>query len=316
MAIDINAAQLLVRARQKGVSFGRTATLGRQSLYGRPKTLVSLMRKQGCNITPEQESRLLTPDSRYADEFLRLLGATDIVAIDCSGYEGAQIEHDMNEPIDESLAGQFDVVFDGGTLEHVFNFPVGVANAMRLVRPGGHYIGATPANNFFGHGFYQFSAELYYRIFSPENGFRIESMVAWEESRGSSYYEIPDPTSVRSRIEFVSSEPTYLFVQARKIGTGKIFQAFPQQSDYTAAWSATGEGAKPQDVVTPNSLPFRIRAAARKRGLSKVAGALPLARRFHSWAFRIGHLRENVRGYWKAVPGLRVQRFTSREWLN
>ena len=64
-------------------------------------------------------------------------------------------------------AGQFDVVYDGGTLEHVFNFPVALRNAMELLRPGGRLFTIhTCANNLCGHGFYQFSRELFYRTLS------------------------------------------------------------------------------------------------------------------------------------------------------
>jgi hypothetical protein len=316
MGIDINAAQLLMRARRSGVSFDSFVSFGRQTLYARKDILLSLLREQKWDVTDEQRDSLLAPSGSTADEFLRILGAKEILAVDASDYEGAAIVHDMNTPIDARHAGRFDAVFDGGTLEHVFNFPVGIANAMRLVRTGGHYLAATPANNFFGHGFYQFSAELYYRIFSEENGFRIESMVVWEESSGSPYYEISDPAAVRSRVEFVSRRPTYLFIQARKIADVPPFRTYPQQSDYTAVWNDSAAGAKPREAVLPDSWPFRIREAARRRGLSKLVGRLPMARRLHSWSFRIGQLRENVRGYWKPIPGIEVQRFTSTKWLN
>ena len=37
-----------------------------------------------------------------------------------------------------------------------------------------HFVRITPANNFFGHGFYQFTPELFFRIFSAANGFEVE----------------------------------------------------------------------------------------------------------------------------------------------
>lgn len=315
MAIDINTAQLLMRSRRSGVCFHRTATFGRQGLYARKAALLPLIRAQHGG--GDDAEKLLDESGRYADGFLRVLGAQEIVAIDASAYEGAQIVHDINYPIDDRYAGQFDVVFDGGTLEHVFNFPVGIANAMRLVRPGGHYLAATPANNFFGHGFYQFSAELYYRVFSPDNGFQVESLVAWEERAGTPYYEISDPAMVHERVEFLSDQPTYLYIQARKTADVAPFRTYPMQSDYLAAWQKDEAGSGgPAEPVVPENLPFRIRKAARRYGVNKLAGRLPLARWFHSWAFRIGRLQENVRGYWTAIPELRVQRFTSTRWLN
>ena len=86
--------------------------------------------------------------------------------MDASSFEGATVVHDLNLPITEALKGRFDVVCDAGTIEHVMNFPTAIRNCMEMVRVGGHLILGTPANNFFGHGFYQFSPELWFRLFS------------------------------------------------------------------------------------------------------------------------------------------------------
>src|SRR5438477_418150 len=84
---------------------------------------------------------------------------------------GPHFPHDMNEPIPDKFKETYTAVLDGGSLEHVFNFPVAIKNCMEMVKVGGHYLAITPANNFFGHGFYQFSPELYFTVLSKENGF-------------------------------------------------------------------------------------------------------------------------------------------------
>jgi hypothetical protein len=71
-------------------------------------------------------------------------------------------------------------VFDGGALEHVFNFPVAISSCMRALVVGGTFISSTPVNNNMGRGLYQFSPELFYRVFSQEFGVRTESMLAIE----------------------------------------------------------------------------------------------------------------------------------------
>ncbi len=100
------------------------------------------------------------------------MGATRIESIDKADYEEATILHDMNQPVPDQLKGSFSLVFESGTLEHVFNFPQSIKNCMEMVRVGGHFVGITIANNLMGHGFYQFSPELYYRVLSPEMGSR------------------------------------------------------------------------------------------------------------------------------------------------
>ena len=57
---------------------------------------------------------------------------------------------------------------------------------MKMVKTGGHLMLFTPANNYFGHGFYQFSPELFYRVLSKENGFEVRRMVVLEDNIGAS----------------------------------------------------------------------------------------------------------------------------------
>jgi hypothetical protein len=80
-----------------------------------------------------------------------------VVTLDNSAYEGAAIVIDLNAPLPDALKNRFTAVIDGGCLEHIFNFPQAIKNSMEMLSIGGHFLGITPANNFCGHGFYQFS---------------------------------------------------------------------------------------------------------------------------------------------------------------
>ncbi|GHV03646.1 hypothetical protein AGMMS50229_03290 [Campylobacterota bacterium] len=42
---------------------------------------------------------------------------------------------------------------------------------MELVKTGGHLILGTPIDNYYGHGFYQFSPELFFSLLDRDNGF-------------------------------------------------------------------------------------------------------------------------------------------------
>ena len=118
----------------------------------------------------------------------------DTISIDASAYENATMVHDMNLPVGDELKQKFSVVIDGGTLEHVFNFPTAIRNCMEMLKVGGHFFAHTMANNFMGHGFYQFSPELFYRVFSPENGFRDASRRAVRISASASRNGTRPPT--------------------------------------------------------------------------------------------------------------------------
>lgn len=94
--------------------------------------------------------------------------------MDVSPYQGASHIHDLNKPLPPELAGQYDTVLAGGTLEHVFD----VANAMKclaaMVRVGGDVVCGAPMNNWIDHGFYQLSPTLKFDYFSA-NGFELRS---------------------------------------------------------------------------------------------------------------------------------------------
>src|SRR5690606_18138908 len=117
----------------------------------------------------------------YADDFLRdALGARELDVMDYSAYEGAAVIHDLNQPVPGALHERFDAVIDGGALEHIFNFPVALSNLMNMTKPGGRVFLFLPANNLCGHGFYQFSPELMFRVFTEANGFETERVTLWE----------------------------------------------------------------------------------------------------------------------------------------
>lgn len=175
MGLDINAVQFLIAARQEGVELGDVLTLGRQDLNVYPARMRAILDKHRF---PSQAFAPDVAETGYAEPVFKALGAKNVFALDASNFEGADFVHDLNQPLPPELKERFDLVYDGGTLEHVFNFPVALKNCMEMLRPGGRFFTHAGTNNWCGHGFYQFSPELYFRVFSEENGFAIERMVA------------------------------------------------------------------------------------------------------------------------------------------
>jgi hypothetical protein len=247
MGLDINAVQFLVAAKKHGASFGRTLMLGRQSLNVFPAAMVSLLERNGFSAA---KFKVAGPECVYAEPLFEALGAQQVDSLDNSNFEGAKFVHDLNRPIPPDWRGKFDAVVDGGTLEHVFNFPTGLRNSMELVREGGRLFFHTGANNLCGHGFYQFSPELFYRALSAENGFEVERMVIHRVGPYGNWYEVSDPNTIRSRVELISFTPMHLLVQARRTSTREVFAQAPQQSDYTVLWQASGA-----DKVAPAKQP-------------------------------------------------------------
>lgn len=251
MGISFHDLRLMWDARQAGASFNRILTIGRQSLCLHPAELELLAAAAPRLLATQALTAEQLSFGAPAEPFLRaFLGAGSVEALDYSDYEGAQHVHDMNEPIAEELAGRFDVVYDGGALEHIFNFPVAISNLMRMTRVGGRVFMSTPANNFFGHGFYQFSPELMFRVFAPENGFEIVTVQVVEArypspelTRNRRAYEVADPALVHCRVGLLSARPVLMLVEARKLEHKALFTRAPLQSDYVSAWSAAQASA-------------------------------------------------------------------------
>lgn len=240
MGFDVQGIKFLMGAHRSGVSFTRTATLGRQELFISASHLRKILHGFGFPSSDAEARRLAPESGGFAEPLLRWLGGEDIISIDASWYEGASVVHDMNLPIPETLRGAFSLVIDGGTLEHVFNYPVAIKNCMEMLQVGGHLLLMTPANNFMGHGFYQFSPELFFRIFSDQNGFEINRVIFTETVPAAQWYKVVDPARAGRRVEMINTRPAYLLIQARKLRQVPVLASAPQQSDYTVLWQDPG----------------------------------------------------------------------------
>lgn len=239
MGIEIAVSKVLNKSYKSRGSLGRTATLGRQTLYLKKEQLGKFIN----NIDYLQDSERY----RYtgaADNFLKdAFGSTEVISFDNSDYEGASVVHDFNNEIDESHYSSFDTIIDGGTLEHIFNFPVAIKNCMRMLKPGGRLFIFSISNNHMGHGFYQFSPELFFRLFSEKYGFKIHQIYLFthdypgaEISHKIEYYEINDPEVVGERVGLVNNKPTCLTIESEKVSEVELFKINPQQSDYIPKW--------------------------------------------------------------------------------
>jgi hypothetical protein len=239
MGIDYQVLKFLLAARQRGVSFERFAMIGRQTMRVDPGPMRRLLRATGIMLSASECSGLFEAAGGYAEPLLRLLGAKQIDSLDASSYEQATIVHDMNLPIADLLKNRFTAVLDGGSLEHVFNVPCALRNCMEMVALGGHYLGVSPTNNWMGHGFYQFSPELFFRVLSPANGFEEMHAQVCETAPRSAWFEVRDPAQLGSRVYLVNGRPTYLFTSARRAALVPVLAVLPQQSDYSANWQDT-----------------------------------------------------------------------------
>jgi SAM-dependent methyltransferase len=266
VALVKHDVQRLWRARMRGVRFDRTLTVGRLNVFLHPAELAALR----AEVSGGQAPADVLKDYRlgdYADQFLRECLAASVTVLDASDYEGADRVHDLNQPLPADLHEQFDAVIEAGTLEHVFNFPVAIASLMAALKVGGTLFLTTPANNLCGHGFYQFSPEIMYRIFSAENGFAMRHVTflearfpAVESAPMVRVREVADPAIIGRRVGLRSRRPVMMAIEATRVERRNLFERAPLQSDYVARWQSGQEGRKGVLQSAFDALPALVRA--------------------------------------------------------
>lgn len=247
MGILYSNAELMIEAKKNGVSFDNVLTLGHLKLFVTYTQLKKLIKKYDLNIEFDPFDEYI-----YSDKFFeKILGAKNVHSLDYSDYQKCDIVQDMNKSISSKYYEKYDVVIDGGTLEHIFNFPIAIANCMKVLKQGGSLFVFTMANNHLGHGFYQFSPELFFRIFQSDNGFETVEVLLEEHkfpgpelNQNSKIYKVEDPLVVKRRVGLVSKSPVLMMVHAKRAEIKNIFNAYPIQSDYVSIYERHDNGVR------------------------------------------------------------------------
>ena len=302
MGLNWHGTRFLASIKRDGADFSHTITIGRLNLNVSMAKIRQILDNYAIPHGLTEEQVLEKP--MYCETALKLLGAKVIDSMDASDYEQATVVADLNKPIPEALHGKFDLVYDGGTIEHVFDVRQAFQNLMSLPKVGGGVVIQTMANNWFGHGFYQFSPELFYRVFSPENGYRVARVIVHETNEFSQWYDVPDPAEVRGRIELANSwNGVMVSVYAKREAIVPLFEKTPQQSDYSARWDR-GEPHKPEaKVVSGKPAPGSKPLSLKRRVIVSLKQKLP-------WALRLKH---RMMTSFPVVPRLLNERSHRRE---
>src|SRR5215813_2183095 len=96
-----------------------------------------------------------------------------------------------------------------------------------------------PPTNYCGHGFWQFSPELFFSLYSEKNGYSdirifLVSLDDWD-----TWYECVKPNGSRGEFRSIGRAP--LLIMAATTKSGAFSHQDVQQSDYIAAWNADEE---------------------------------------------------------------------------
>jgi tetratricopeptide (TPR) repeat protein len=184
MGIGVGALQVLLKeAARKTFRGASLLTLGRQDIFFSYPTLLQTAAEYAVPLV-EPPAMVPPPKTEFAaqgymsdDSLFAAFGFSESKAMDYSPYEGAQVLFDLNRnDLPQSLTGAFDVIIDGGTIEHIFHIPNALNNIFKLLRIGGRVIHLVPTNNLVDHGFYMFSPTLFWDYYQT-NGFDLHTLL-------------------------------------------------------------------------------------------------------------------------------------------
>lgn len=236
MGLDYHGVRLIAFIKTLNPQIYSIGMLGRQSLLADAAEIGNVFQEFEIPYTISDLKKIANNGSGYCELLLQYFGFKKIESFDFSTFENPTHVHDFNKTIPPDFEKRYDLVVDGGSLEHIFNFPIALRNSMRMVAPNGIFAAITPCNNHCGHGFYQFSPELYFSLMRSINGYKLIDIFCHEISQDKNWYRVVDPLVINNRVHVTTRKPTMMLVIARRLEQGELPEFQIQQSDYERLW--------------------------------------------------------------------------------
>lgn len=161
---------------------GPVCSLGNQDIWASHNDLKSCLKAVGC--TYHEPASVLLHSSRtfgmnavlaetakdfvHAKTMFEAMGIEGYLDMDKFDSDNPAVLHDLNDPIPADLKSRFGMVFDGGTIEHIFDVRQVMGNIVGMLRPGGCVVHL--CSFAIDHGFYGFSPVMFYDYYGA-NGF-------------------------------------------------------------------------------------------------------------------------------------------------
>jgi SAM-dependent methyltransferase len=206
------------------------------------KTARDLGKTEPLHLSPDLPDDMPLPDDQT---FFRAIGYSKSSSLDASDYEAADFIFDLNSSeLPPELHSRFDVVFNHGTMEHIFHVPNVLKNITSMLKVGGHVMHILPANNHLEHGYYQFSPCLAWDYYAANRFEVVDSVMLRYDNKQISTpwipwgpapynpYELPHMDYFDGKLD--SGVYTLWFI-ARKT-TESTTDVIPQQGRYRMWW--------------------------------------------------------------------------------
>ena len=171
MPLNPYSAFWISQLRRKYFAKGRALFLGR--LWPQDLTLKNLNKVLLMQKEPPFRQK---PDKEYLEkkisdiDLCNLLGFESCDSLDFDNSEEATISYDLNQSnLPKELKEKYDIIFNFGTMEHIFHLPNFFQNTFNMLNTGGIIFHSSPLNNMADHGFYQISPTLFYDYYCANN---------------------------------------------------------------------------------------------------------------------------------------------------
>ncbi len=175
MGFAIPHLYALMHSRRGRAFSGSLLQIGRQDVYFDYRMLRLCAQSLGFplrtppKIVTRPNEWMTNLDTIDDTTLFQALGFDEVFSLDASDYESPDFVADLNLPVREELADRFDVVYDGGSFEHIFHLPNALKNLVCMTKVGGTIIHHTPTHNFVDHGFYSISPTFYYDYYEANH---------------------------------------------------------------------------------------------------------------------------------------------------
>jgi hypothetical protein len=227
MGIDIVGFHSLLRALSVVSKFDNALTLGRQGLDINFQIANHIGKQYGIvfsNELPFTPWEEISPNKAFAEKLLKCFNFNNIDSLDYSSYENATIIHNLNKPIPYHYK-KYDLIVDGGTIEHVFNLPQVFENIINLLDINGIFVSIACNNNYSGHGFYQYSPDVFASTMQSKYGMQLLSLnVAKLHTEPHEWVDVSiinNNSDGRNTFHFNSHTPVYIICIAKKISNDR-----------------------------------------------------------------------------------------------
>lgn len=159
MGITVQHAQMILKEHKHRPLPKKIHLISRQTVQFDYEWALRIFEEEGISpvgVDVQIDDFTLLAKSKNTKEwisdetFFRMLGVEEIVSIDHSDYEGANLIIDLNEPLDRKHEGVAEFIFGGSVCDNVFDPASYLKNINRLLKSGGRFMSHDVGTNSFG----------------------------------------------------------------------------------------------------------------------------------------------------------------------